>query len=661
MPRRPKTSRDRPSPPASQTASRSRPRHAGRGTPPPRDRRRDARAGRLFGRRDWVFAAALAAAVFLAYQPAWNGGFIWDDESHVTAPPLRSLDGLRRIWFEAGATQQYYPLLHSVFWVEQKLWGDAPLGYHLVNILLHTLAALMAAILLRRLEVPGAYLAAAIFALHPVHVESVAWIAELKNTLSAVFHLAAAIVYLRFDRARSMLPYMVALLLFVLGLLSKTVTATLPAALLVVFWWQRGRLAWKRDVLPLAPFFLLGGAAGLFTAWVERTLIGAEGAAFDLSLPDRFLIAGRVVWFYAGKLFWPAPLVFIYPRWNVSAAVWWQYLFPAAALAALAVLWSIRRRRRGPLAGVLFFIGTLFPVLGFCNVFPFLFSFVADHFQYLASLGLIALASAGIAIALAQRRLWDRPAGYAVCLALLAVLAVLTWRQSGMYVDAETVYRTTIERNPRCAMALNNLGALLYERLGLDETEKLDEPEKLIQRAMELDPRYGASGHDGLGRIWLRRLRADQAMFHFNESLRIDQRYVEAYLDRGLLWVGSGQFDYAIADYQNALEIAPRSPRALGRMAWLRAIAPDARFRNGAEAVRLAELAVQISGGTDLEALDALAAAYAETGRFPEAVQAAQKALGLATARRKPVTARALRERITLYQAGSPYHLPPCK
>ena len=172
----------------------------------------------------------------------------------MTAPPLRSLDGLRRIWFEAGATQQYYPLLHSVFWVEQKLWGDAPLGYHLVNILLHTLAALMAAILLRRLEVPGAYLAAAIFALHPVHVESVAWIAELKNTLSAVFHLAAAIVYLRFDRARSMLPYMVALLLFVLGLLSKTVTATLPAALLVVFWWQRGRLAWKRDVLPLAPF-----------------------------------------------------------------------------------------------------------------------------------------------------------------------------------------------------------------------------------------------------------------------------------------------------------------------------------------------------------------------------------------------------------------------
>ena len=400
----------------------------------------------------------------------------------------------------------------------------------------------------------------------------------------------------------------------------------------------------------------------MFTAWVERTLIGAEGAAFDLSLPDRFLIAGRVVWFYAGKLFWPAPLVFIYPRWNVSAAVWWQYLFPAAALAALAVLWSIRRRRRGPLAGVLFFIGTLFPVLGFCNVFPFLFSFVADHFQYLASLGLIALASAGIAIALAQRRLWDRPAGYAVCLALLAVLAVLTWRQSGMYVDAETVYRTTIERNPHCAMALNNLGTLLYERLGLDETEKLDEPEKLIQRAMELDPRYRASSHDGLGRIWLRRLRAqDQAMFHFNESLRIDQRYVEAYLDRGLLWVGSGQFDYAIADYQNALEIAPRSPRALGRMAWLRAIAPDARFRNGAEAVRLAELAVQISGGTDLEALDALAAAYAETGRFPEAVQAAQKALGLATARRKPVTARTLRERITLYQAGSPYHLPPCK
>ena len=362
--------------------------------------------------------------VFLAYQPAWQGGLIWDDDAHVTKPELRSWHGLYRIWFDLGATQQYYPLLHSVFWIEHKLWGDAPLGYHLVNILLHAMAALMVAAVLRRLEVPGAYLAAAIFALHPVQVESVAWITELKNTLSAVFYLSAAMLYLRFDQERKKPFYAGALVLFVLGLLSKTVTATLPAALLVIFWWKRGKLSWRRDVLPLVPFFVLGAAAGLFTAWVERKLIGAEGAAFDLTFIDRFLIAGRVIWFYLGKLFWPANLIFIYPRWNIDQAVWWQYLFPAAALLLAAALWVLRRRWRGPLAGLLFFVGTLFPVLGFFNVFPFIYSFVADHFQYLASLGVIALVSAGIALLLKRCAFWPRIGGYVHVL----VLCCRPWR-----------------------------------------------------------------------------------------------------------------------------------------------------------------------------------------------------------------------------------------
>ena len=312
-------------------------------------------------RKHWLFAAGLAAAVFLAYQPAWHGGFLWDDDAHVVRPDLQSWHGLCRIWFDPGATQQYYPLVHSAFWLEYRLFGDATLGYHLANILLHVAAALLVALILRRLEVPGAYLAAAIFALHPIEVESVAWISELKNTLSAVFYLSAAAVYLRFDERRKMPWYFVALLLFVLGLLRKTVTATLPAALLVVFWWQRGRLSWRRDVLPLLPFFSLGAAAGLVTAWVERTIGGAQGTAFNFTIVERCLIAGQAVWFYLGKLVWPADLIFIYPRWHVSQAVWWQYLFPLAALVLLAVCWRLRRRWRGPLAGLLFFAGTLFP------------------------------------------------------------------------------------------------------------------------------------------------------------------------------------------------------------------------------------------------------------------------------------------------------------
>jgi tetratricopeptide (TPR) repeat protein len=489
-------------------------------------------------------------AVFLVYQPAWRGGFIWDDDAHVTKPELRSWHGLYRIWFELGATQQYYPLLHSAFWVEHNLWGDATLGYHLVNILLHAAAAVLVALVLRRLSVPGAYLAAALFALHPVHVESVAWITEQKNTLSAVFYLGAMLVYLRFDQARKTSLYWWALGLFVLGLMSKTTAAALPAALLVIFWWQRGRLSWHRDVRPLAPFFVLGLLAGLLTAWVERKLIGAEGAAFDLTLVERCLLAGRAIWFYLGKLFWPTDLIFIYPRWQVSQAVWWQYLFPAAALLLLAGLWALRRRWRGPLAGLLFFVGTLLPALGFCNVYPFLYSFVADHFQYLASLGVITLASAGVALLLGRWGLWRRPAGYAACLALLATLGTLTWRQSRMYSDIDMLYLTTIDRNPGCGMAYNNLGMILQSRA------KIDEAMAYYQKAMKFQPNY-APAHANFGAILGARGQFDAAMACYRKALEIQPGFVVAHNNMGELLARQGRFEEAMAHYQKALEIRP--------------------------------------------------------------------------------------------------------
>jgi len=189
--------------------------------------------------RDWLFAAALIVAVFVVYQPAWRGGLLWDDNAHVTRPELRSWSGLGQIWSDIRTTLQYYPLLHSAFWFEHRLWGNATLGYHLVNIALHCLAALLVLLVLRRLSVPGALLAA-VFALHPVQVESVAWITEQKNTHSAVFYLGAALLHLRFDRTRELAWYAGAAGLFAAALLSKTLTGTLPGALLVIFWWQRG-------------------------------------------------------------------------------------------------------------------------------------------------------------------------------------------------------------------------------------------------------------------------------------------------------------------------------------------------------------------------------------------------------------------------------------
>src|ERR1700679_623430 len=276
--------------------------------------------------------ATLLFVTLIAYIPALNGGLLWDDEGHVTSPDLQSLHGLWRIWFEFGSTQQYYPLLHSAFWIEHRLWGDTVLGYHLVSVLLHALSACLGGAIVRYLRLPGAWLAGFLFALHPVCVEAVAWISEQKSTLSGAFYLAALLCYLHFDRSRRGWQYFLALALFVLALLSKTVAATLPAALLVLLWWRRGRLDWKRDVRLLLPWFALSVAAAAVTEYVEQNFLGARGPEFALTLAQRCLVASRAIWFYLGKLIWPVNLTFIYPRWKVDQTVWWQYLFPLGLL-----------------------------------------------------------------------------------------------------------------------------------------------------------------------------------------------------------------------------------------------------------------------------------------------------------------------------------------
>ena len=630
-----------------------------------------------------LFLPALLLAVFLAYQPAWQGGLIWDDDAHVTRPELRSWDGLYRIWFDVRATVQYYPLAHSVFWLEHKLWGDATLGYHLVNIFLHGTAALMVWLILRRLAIPGACLAAAIFALHPVQVESVAWITELKNTLSAVFYLSAAMLYLRFDQTRKISWYLAALGVFLMALASKTVTGTLPGALLVIFWWQRGRLSWKKDVVPLVPFFLLGAGMGMLTAWWELEVNKCIGPEFDLTPVQRMLIAGRAVWFDLGKLLWPANLTFIYPRWQIDSHVWWQYLFPFAAATLLAATWAMRRWTRAPLAAVLFFGGSLVPVIGFFNLYTFQYSFVADHYQYLASLGIITWFSAGLTWLLTDARGWLKVIGHIGCLSLLLLLAVLSWRQSRIYANIETLYQTTIERNPNCWMAHYNLGVVLADR------GQVDKAIDYYQKTLEIKPDH-AEAHNNLGNALVGRGQIEEAIAHYQMALKIKPDHVEARNDLGAALALRGRYDEAIAHIRKALEIKPgyvdarrnleivlalqggvrtglaqrrellrsrpKDATLLSDIARLLATDPNASVRNGAEAVEFAQRAVQFSDGKRPEILDALAAAYAEAGRFAEAVQTARKALDLAAQQGKPALVQSILPKIWLYEAGKPFH-----
>ena len=498
--------------------------------------------------RAWLIGLLFMAAALLAYFPAWQGEPVFDDHDHLMTPELQTLDGLGRIWTEFGAVSQYYPVFHTGIWLQGALWGHWMPGYHLVNILLHAACALLLLRLLRRLEVPGAVLAAAMFLLHPVMVESVAWISELKNTLSTAFYLAAALCYLRFDETRRPGFYAAALVLFMAGLLSKSVVASLPAALLVVFWWRRGRLSWRTDTRPLLPFFFAALAMGALTIWTEKHFIGATGDDFALSFGQRFLIAGRVVWFYLGKLAWPADLSFIYPRWDVDVSVPWQYGFPLASLAMTGLAWRLRHWSRAPLAAWLLFVGTLFPALGFVNVYPFRYSFVADHYQYLACLGPLALAAGGAAW-LARKFRFARLAA-AAGFAVLVGLAGLTFRQSALYRDPETLWSATAELNPGSFVVQGNLG---YEHL---RDGRLDESIKFSKRAVALRPDY-ADAWVNLGVALRLQGRGEEAIQSLETALRHEPRLAAAHYNLALARLDMGQEGEALASLREAVRLRP--------------------------------------------------------------------------------------------------------
>jgi tetratricopeptide (TPR) repeat protein len=510
--------------------------------------------------RAWLTAIAICCATWFAYWPALHGSFLWDDNANVTKPELRPWSGLARIWTDPSATEQYYPLLHSLYWVEHRVWEDDPFYYHLITLFFHTAAAVLFALVLKRLAIPGAWLAGAMFSLHPVCVESVAWISEQKNTLSTLLYLAAALGYLRYTVDRRKLSYGVATAVFVLALLSKSVTATLPAALLVVLWWKQGSLSWRTDVRPLLAWFALGIAVGLFGAWVERHYIGAEGADFILTPAQRVLVAGRVVWFYLGKLLWPANLIFIYPRWQLDATDVSAYLFPLAAAALVVACWAIRRRSRAPLAAILFFIGSLFPVLGFLNVYAFLFSFVTDHWQYLPSLSIIALGSAGIATLLAQVPQPMSRLIFVTTLGLLAVFWTLTWRQCANYRGPLIFYQAILEKNPASWMAHNNLGLELAQK---------SQGEKALahyEEALRLRPNY-AKAHFNLGNLLAETGRTTEAIVHYETAARLDPRDAEIHNNLGNALGSANRPAEAIGHFLTALQIEPDNAETHGNLA----------------------------------------------------------------------------------------------
>jgi len=655
-------------------------------------------------RRALVGAAILIAGVALAYGPIYGAGFIWDDDDYlVENAALSEEGGLARIWFEPGATKQYYPMVFTTFWLERQVWGLAPAGYHAVNVLLHGLNAFLLWRVLLALGLPAAFLAAAVFALHPVEVESVGWVTERKNLLSGFFYFASLLLYWRFSRAgasatgiddsslgpRSWWVYGASLACFVAALLSKTVACSLPAVILLLLWWKQAwwKQAWwkhgrvsPRAAASLVPFFAVGIALGLNTAWMERDSVGAVGVYWDHGFVERCLIAGRALWFYAGKLIWPHPLIFQYERWAIDSAAAWQYLYPLAAGALVAALWFGRHRvGRGPLVAVLIFAGTLLPALGFIDVYPMRFSFVADHFQYLASCALIALAVCGGAGALEHRGIRGARIGGFVALPVLMLLGLLTWQQARVYQDAETLWRDVVRKNPRSALAQHALG-----RSALQRGDKLAATLHYAM-AVQADPLSSRIRTDYALSLEVSS-RREEAIEQFEVVLGQapeDRHYPEMALVAGIhaapLLIDRGDVGAAIAALERALAVRTEATdrpdleaRAHALMAealaatgdgagserhwdlavdgaWRAATLGGRSGKRGRAALDVAASACRHTNFERIGYLEVLAAAHLNVGQLDELVLQGRRAVDLARARGFEDRAAEIESRIRLY------------
>ena len=670
--------------------------------------------------RALIFAVVLAAVTILAYRPAWHGGFLWDDDAYIINNQLLTApDGWQRIWFSLDSPSQYFPLTYSTFRIEHALWGLNTTGYHWVNLLLHVGNALLVWAMLARLRVPGAWLAAAIFALHPVQVESVAWITERKNVLMGFFFLLTLLAWIAFvdERTRRQwIFYCLALIFYVLALSAKATACTLPAALFLVLWLQKKPITMRR-LMQIAPFVVLGVGMGLLVVWWERYHQGTNRAELTFLSPiERILVASRAVWFYLSKIFWPSNLTFIYPKWNISPADLVDYIWLLAGIAACAAICFLRRYlARSVEVAAAFFVATLSPVLGFIMLFTFRYTFVADHYQYLACIGPIALAAAGI-VSLADKFTQYRAVIISAALLIVASLGTLTWRQAATYTDVETLWRVTLAKNPECWMAHTNLGLVLFQKDQIDDAiahyrsalvmqpdwwdaeynlgtallakDEVDEALLHCEKAVSMRP-TDPDAQVSLGNLLLQKGRIDEAIAHYEQAITVrpDDFFARYRLGHALLEKGEldrtiqvcrsalllrpsdadchttlaialeekGNPAEAIQHYNNALELAPKSIPTLTNLAWLLATSQDASLRNGPKAVELAKQADQLVGGTNALVLRTLAAAYAEKGEFANAIRTAHSAMQLARMHGEDSLMTDLDQQIALYQLGMPY------
>ncbi len=580
--------------------------------------------------RPWLPVLVLLLVTVVAYFPVLRAGFIWDDDYHLTAnPAMTARHGLKLIWTSL-AVGRSYPLTLTTFWFEHRLWGMHPLPYHVANVLFHAASGVVLYFLLRRLRIPAAWLAAMVWTLHPVNVESVAWVTQLKNTQSGLFFFLSLLCFLKFAEEQQLSPrwyrgymsglwYVCAFGCAVAAMLSSASTAILPLALLLVVWWQGGYWEPEDTAVRLAPYFGMAWLVlGLSIYKQHGFAPGTATTKAGLGLAQHVVVAGKIIWFYAAKTLWPARLAFLYPRWTVDASSLWSWA-PIAALVALGVaLWWCRDRAwcRAVLFGGGYFVVMLLPVLGFVDLFFFRFSFVADHFQYLACLGLISLAvSAGAAVCWRTGH-WGRVSGAFAAAIVLLALGVSTWRQARAYQNMETLWRDALTKNPGSWVAHDNLASVL------GRNGKIGEAIAHYEQALRLKPDY-AEAHWHLGFVLLREGKISDAIGHYEQAMQLEPDRAEPHYNLAVALERAGETDEAIAQYEQALHIQRDYAEAHWNLGY--ALLHEGRI---SDAIEHYEQAAVIR--PDLPQLHYyLALVLNDAGRTDEAITHFEQALGL--------------------------------
>lgn len=556
----------------------------------------------------------LFALILLAYFPAYRGGFVFDDFIYVTDnDQVRDPYGLDDLWTSHSA-YAYYPLTMTTFWVEYRLWGLSPIGYHVDNVLLHAGSAILFYLALRSLALRGALFAGFLFGLHPVCVESVAWISERKNVLSQFLVLLSVLLWLRYLEGSNKRNYLLSIVFFLLSLLAKVTTAPLPVLLLVIAWWKEGD-AWRKRVVPLIPFFLTAFAIGSVCLWTERSVSEAYGPEYEIPFAARWIVAGKAFFFYLGKLLWPAELMAIYPRWEIDEPRLSSYLYPLTAVFLMVGLYVSRRKiGRGPFTVLALYLLALAPSLGFVNFAYMRLSFVADHFQYFACLAPIAgfawLAGAALRTSGGTLRLTVGVLG----IALLALSASLTWRHSAVFKDDLTLFTDNVRKNPEGVAPRDQLGRILVER-GEIHAAKAHYEEGVERNPDSATLRFGlAMAAAQLGQI-------DRAVRLLRETLAIDPNFVGAHHNLAVALGGLGKVEEAERHFQRTFDLDPDSIEA--RRDFAAYLTKAKRYSEAAEALdRCLELDPE-----DAPTLYNLGLVLIESKKFEEAILRFEEAL----------------------------------